>query len=58
MKDQTFTIQKDCHQVVVDGRVVRATWNSSGAAKAGIAVEKRRNEQRKLKVNVNQNGGK
>jgi hypothetical protein len=42
MEDQVFTVKQGEWQVVVDGKVLPATFNSYGAAKAGMETEQRR----------------
>ena len=41
-RSQTFLIRADEHQAMLWGRVLPATWNTLGAAQAGIQVESRR----------------
>lgn len=38
-----------CWRAVLDGELLPATWNSKGAAEAGLAVERRRAESRRAR---------
>lgn len=45
-KDGVFTIAQGEFQIVLNGKVHSAIWNSRGAALAGLKVEKRRAEKK------------
>lgn len=51
MKDQVFTIRHNGGQVwqcYLSGKVLPTTWNSRGAALAGLEVESRRQKSREV----------
>lgn len=39
---ETFSIEDGVWHAILDGEMIRATFNSKGAAEAGIEVERRR----------------
>lgn len=45
-KDDVFSLAPDEWQIRLDGRVLPHTWNSKGAALAGLVVERRRAARR------------
>lgn len=49
--DQVFSIRQYEWIVVLDGVVLKTTWNSKGAALAGLEVERRR-KLKKLGINT------
>jgi len=44
-----FLVKPGEYQAILDGRVIRATFNSHGAAVAGLQVEARRRAARKVR---------
>lgn len=43
---RTFSVQDGVWNAILDGKMIEATFNSKGAAEAGIEVERRRRERK------------
>lgn len=41
MKNEVFTVKDGEYQITINGEVLPTTWNSRGAAQAGLSVELR-----------------
>lgn len=50
-KDQVFCVKEGEWNIMIDGVVLPTTFNSKGAALAGIAVEKRRRIRKQMMIN-------